>query len=306
MQIIIVSRHLKAARTFHIMPRHLLGAAALFVALVLAVAALFSWISLNWRLPIAEDALLAIERRNQEATHNYITGSLEMMATRLGELQGRVLQLDVRGDRLFRLGGESGENAAKPLPAGQGGPFVPAPMSAGELQQEIDRLAELVEQRSDELAFLEFRLLEKRVAERLMPTTLPVAEGVIGSGFGYRTDPFAGVRARHDGLDFSAPVGTPVYAAADGVVAEATFHGEFGNVVDLDHGQGLMSRYAHLSEFSVKPGQLVRRGERLGSVGNTGRSTGSHLHFEVRMQGVAQNPAAFLKRNEEFLRLTRR
>ena len=307
MQIIIVSRHLKSARTITIMPRHVLGAVAVFFAMVFLTSAFFSMMSLHFRLPIVENILLSIQQQETRQTRDYITNNLNLMASRLGELQGRLLQLDTLGDRVSNLAGikqkPPGENVAKP---GQGGPYIPAPMSATELQQEIERLALAVDQRADDLAFMEFKLLEKRVEERLMPTTLPVKNAVFGSGFGYRNDPFAGLRSRHDGLDFSAPIGTPVVAAADGVVLAASWHPEFGNMIEIDHGDGLLSRYAHLSLMDVAESKIVRRGEKIGAVGNTGRSTGPHLHFEVRMFGVPQNPAAFLKRGEDFAQMKRR
>ncbi|WP_083650758.1 M23 family metallopeptidase [Azonexus hydrophilus] len=288
------------------MPRHVLGAVAVFFALVFLTSAFFSMMSLHFRLPIVENILLSIQQQETRKTRDYITNNLNLMASRLGELQGRLLQLDSLGDRVSNLAGikqKPAEGEAKP---GQGGPYIPAPMSATELQQEIERLAAAVDRRADDLAFMEFKLLEKRVEERLMPTTLPVKNAVFGSGFGYRNDPFAGLRSRHDGLDFSAPTGTPVVAAADGVVLTASWHPEFGNMIDIDHGDGLQSRYAHLSQLDVAESKIVRRGEKIGAVGSTGRSTGPHLHFEVRMFGVPQNPAAFLKRGEDFAGLQRR
>lgn len=306
MQIIVVSRHLKSARTITIMPRHVLGAVAVFFALVFLTSAFFSMMSLHFRLPIVENILLSIQQQETRQTRDYITNNLNLMASRLGELQGRLLQLDSLGDRVSNLAGIKQKPAEGETKPGQGGPYIPAPMSATELQQEIERLALAVDRRADDLAFMEFKLLEKRVEERLMPTTLPVKNAVFGSGFGYRNDPFAGLRSRHDGLDFSAPTGTPVVAAADGVVLTASWHPEFGNMIDIDHGDGLLSRYAHLSQMDVAESKIVRRGEKIGAVGNTGRSTGSHLHFEVRMFGVPQNPAAFLKRGEDFARLQRR
>jgi len=300
-QIILVSRHLKSARTITIMPRHVLGAVAVFLLLVFVSSALFSMLSLHLRLPLIEQILVSIQQQETRETRNYITNNLNMMATRLGELQGRLLQLDSLGARVSDLAGikKTPPPAVEGKP-GQGGPFIPAPLSATELQQEIERLAVEVDRKADDLAFMEFSLLEKRVEERLMPTTLPVRNAIMGSSFGYRSDPFSGLRSRHDGLDFAAPAGTPVMSAADGVVVVASFHPEFGNMVDIDHGDGLLSRYAHLSELKVAESQIVRRGEPIGAVGSTGRSSGPHLHFEVRMLGVPQNPASFLKRGERF------
>ncbi len=306
MQIILVSGRLKAARTLTIMPRHWLMAAVLFVALVIATSAVFSWLSVHLRLPLVQELVMSLQQRESQKTQEFVHNNLQLMATRLGELQAQVLQLDTLGDRLSSLAGikrEMGREPERQKSPGKGGPFVAAPLSAAELQKEIDRLAALVDVRTDELTLLETRLLEKRVRERLLPTTLPVKEAVIGSGFGHREDPIAGLRAMHEGIDFNAETGTPVVAAAAGVVVAAEWHHEYGNLIEIDHGDGLVSRYAHLSKSLVKPGQMVRRDESIGAVGSTGRSTGSHLHFEVRMLGVAQNPAHFLKQGNEYAQL---
>jgi len=304
-QIILVSRHLKAARTITIMPRHLVVALFAFLVLVFSTSALFSWLSVHLRLPLVEDLMLSLQQQETRKTRAYLENNLQLMATRLGELQGKVLQLDSLGERVSGLAGVKREKATAAKP-GQGGPYLAAPLSSDELQQEIDRLAGDVEQHNDDLAFLEFKLLEKRVKDRLLPTTLPVKNAVLGSSFGPRIDPIAGLRARHDGLDFAAETGAPVVAAADGVVLIAAPHPEFGNMIDIDHGDGLISRYAHLSRIDVVPGSLVRRGDNIGAVGSTGRSTGPHLHFEVRMLGVAQNPAHFLKQGDEYAQVRRR
>jgi len=292
-QIILVSRHLKEARTLTIMPWHLAAALAVFVALVFATSAFFSWLSVRYRLPLVEELMVSLHQREIHKTQEYIHNNLELMANRLGELQAQVLQLDHVGERVADLAGVKRDTLRKP-PA-QGGPYVPAPLSAGELQREIAALAGQVERRNGEFAELEARLLEKKVKERLLPTTIPVKDALLGSPFGFRSDPFAGRLAMHEGLDFNAPVGTPIVAAADGVVLTAEYASDFGNMVDIDHGDGLISRYAHLSKFRIQAGRLVRRGETIGEVGSTGRSTGPHLHFEVRMHGVPQNPAILLK-----------
>jgi len=304
-QIILVSRHLKVARTITIMPRHVLLVLAVFFALVFSAAILFSWLSVHLRLPVVENLMLSVQQRESSKIQDYVANNLQLMATRLGELQAKVLQLDSLGQRVSGLAGER-PNTADKVKGAQGGPFIPAPMSAGELQREIERLASVVDETTDDLVVLESRLLEKRVKDRLLPTTLPVKEAVFGSAFGHRSDPIAGMRAMHEGLDFSAENGTPVVVAADGVVIAAEYHSDYGNMIDVDHGDGLTSRYAHLSRLDVKAGRMVKRGELIGAVGSTGRSTGSHLHFEVRMLGVAQNPALFLKQGTEFAQLKRR
>lgn len=306
MQIILVSRHLKAARTITIMPRHLAAALFVFAALVFSTALIFSWLSVHFRLPLVEDLMISLQQQEATKTRDHLNNNLQLMATRLGELQGKVMQLDALGERISGVAGVKRESTPESNRPGRGGPYVAAPMATDELQREIERLSVAVEQRSDDLAFLELKLLEKRVKDRLLPTTLPVKDAALGSAFGYRADPIAGLRSMHEGLDFSAESGTPVVAAADGVVLSASYHPDYGNVVDIDHGDGLTSRYAHLSQIDAKAGGLIKRGERVGLVGNTGRSTGPHLHFEVRMLGVAQNPAYFLKQGDEFAAVKRR
>jgi murein DD-endopeptidase MepM/ murein hydrolase activator NlpD len=305
-QIILVSRHLKAARTITIMPRHVLLVFAAFFVLVLSTSAMFSWLSVHFRLPIVESLMLSLQQQESKKVQDYLRNNLQLMATRLGELQAKVLQLDSLGERLSGLAGDKPPAPVAKGKDAQGGPFLPAPLSAEALQQEINRLAAAVENKTDELSFLEARLLEKRVKDRLLPTTLPVKDAFFGSPFGYRQDPIAGLRAMHEGIDFIAPPGTPIVAAADGVIVFAEYHPEFGNMIDIDHGAGLTSRYAHLSRLDVETGRMVKGGERIGALGNTGRSTGPHLHFEVRMLGVAQNPALFLKQGQEFAQIKRR
>lgn len=304
MQIILVSRHMKAARTITIMPRHILLALAVFFAMVLSTSAAFSWLSVHFRLPLVENLMLSMQQRESQKIQDYVSANLQLMATRLGELQAKVLQLDSLGERVSGLAGDKPAARQGPL-AGQGGPYLPAPMTAGELQREIERLATAIDYRSDELAVIESRLLEKRVKDRLLPTTLPVKEASFGSPFGHRNDPIAGLRAMHEGVDFNAETGTPIVAAADGVVLSAEHHPEYGNMIEIDHGDGLTSRYAHMSRLNVKAGTLVKRGQEIGAVGSTGRSTGAHLHFEVRMLGVAQNPALFLKQGAGYAQLKR-
>ncbi len=306
MQIILVSRHLKTAKTVTIMPRHVMVAFIAFLALVLATSLAFSWMSVRFRLPIVEDLVVSIQNREATKAQEYLKNNISLMATRLGELQARVLQLDMLGERVETLSGLKRDALNAAAKGGQGGPLIPALLDSDELQREIDRMAAEVDRKSDDWAMMEARLLEKRVRDRRTPTALPVRNAVLGSPFGRRSDPIAGVQAMHEGMDFSAEIGTPVMSAADGVVVSASYHPEFGNMIDIDHGDGLISRYAHLSEINVVPGKLVKRGEGIGTVGTTGRSTGPHLHFEVRMMGVAQNPAAFLKQGAGFAQLKQR
>jgi len=128
-----------------------------------------------------------------------------------------------------------------------------------------------------------------------VPSQKPVKDFRYTSSFGVRSDPFRGSAAMHPGLDMAAPVGTPVYATADGIVSRAERAGGYGNLVQLEHGKGLETRYGHLSQILVHDGQRVHRGDLIALMGSTGRSTGSHLHYEVRIDGRAVNPMPFLQ-----------
>ena len=136
-----------------------------------------------------------------------------------------------------------------------------------------------------------------------IPTSMPAAVMLMSSGFGYRSDPFNGGAAMHAGLDFKGPVGTPILAAAEGIITSAGSQGGYGNTIEITHANGLVTRYAHLSGFNVKSGQRVARGVQIGRMGSTGRSTGSHLHFEVRLNGQAINPRKFLEANSDVLEI---
>ena len=135
-----------------------------------------------------------------------------------------------------------------------------------------------------------------------VPSDKPIQTGSFTSGYGVRSDPFRGGAAMHAGIDLSGPVGTPIHATADGVISEAGWNsGGYGNLIKVDHGRGIETRYAHLSKIAVRPGQRIQRGQVIGRMGSTGRSTGSHLHYEVRIDGRAVNPIPFMKSTDYLL-----
>jgi murein DD-endopeptidase MepM/ murein hydrolase activator NlpD len=144
------------------------------------------------------------------------------------------------------------------------------------------------------LGVLEAQLFSQTLNKKLLPTMLPVNAHFNASGFGMRIDPITGQQAMHEGIDFIADTGAPVVAAAGGVVQFAGFHPQYGHMIDIDHGNDLVTRYAHLSKMLVEEGAIVNRGRRIAETGSSGRSTGPHLHFEVRFKGAPQNPTRFL------------
>ncbi|HEX5364306.1 MAG TPA: M23 family metallopeptidase [Gallionella sp.] len=236
------------------------------------------------------------EERQQQQT--YVNSSLDAMASRVGQMQAQMQRLDALGARLAKLTGMKPDEFRFDQPPAQGGPLVmlpPEDMSVAGLQQQLATLTQLVSDRSDKLMALETMLMQNQLSRKLLPSIPPIAHGFYSSNFGWRIDPFTGKSAMHEGVDFMVPEGTAIRASAGGVVAFSDKHPDYGNMIEIDHGNDIVTRYAHASRLLVKVGQVVRRGEKIAEVGSTGRSTGNHLHFEVRYKGIAQNPVRFLK-----------
>lgn len=306
MQIIVVSRRFPKAISINLsMPQVLLGAGAM-VLLVLLLSGSLSYVALrhaaDLNMPILKDVVAGVQEEESRKTQNMVRDNIKAIASKVGQLQAQLLHLDTLGERLSSVVGikpSELRQAEARKSEGKGGPLVDADqyrMSAEELGFEVDRLMRRVEFQSDYLSVVESSLMDARVAHNRLPTVLPVNALWSASAYGWRVDPFTQQRAMHEGVDFSARIGTPIVAAANGVVIAAEKHPEYGNLVEVDHGNDYTTRYAHASTLLVKTGQLVKRGQRLAEVGNTGRSTGPHLHFEVRYKGASVNPARFLPR----------
>lgn len=238
------------------------------------------------------------EQQKQQA---YTRESMDTMAKRLGQMQAQLLRLDTLGARLAKISGmKPQEFSFDQLPA-QGGPYLPVAqqtdVSLSNMNQQLANLSSLLSDRSDKLVALETLLMQDSLNKRLLPSVAPITEGWYSSNFGWRIDPFTGKNAMHEGVDFMVQEGTPIYASAGGVVVYADFHPQYGNMIEIDHGNDIVTRYAHASKLLTKVGAVVRRGQEIAKVGSTGRSTGNHLHFEVRYKGLAQNPVRFLQKS---------
>lgn len=302
MQIIVVDRRLARARTVTLSRRMFAAAASgLGLAVLLAVFGLYAVtfrIAVAFEIPYVRDLASTVMRDEIERNEQFVRDNVSAMARRLGEMQAQLMRLDALGERVAKLAGIRPEEFNfRDLP-GRGGaePRNARPLSMGELSEQVERVAKGVESRADYLDVVESELLSEQVRSALLPQNTPVTEGFIGSGFGSRLDPFSGQMVMHAGLDFAAPVGVPILAAAGGVVSAAEYHPAYGNMVMIDHGNELQTLYAHASKLEVRGGDIVRKGQQIGRVGTTGRSTGSHLHFEVHLSGVPQNPSRFLSR----------
>lgn len=303
MNIILVSGKLAKARTITVGLPHM--AAAVFggiVAIVLLATALnvlmVRYASDLKFLPYLRDFVLTTQQQHQDQTESQLRENVAAMAVRLGQMQAQLLRLDTLGERLAKLAGFKPQDFGFGELPGRGGAVSSVPsrdFSASELSRQIDQLTRSVDERGDRLGVLESLFTLDGAKKKLIPTMLPVLGGNYSSNFGWRIDPFNGQNAYHEGIDFQGADGTPILAAASGVVVFAEYHGQYGNMVEIDHGNDLITRYAHASKLDVKVGDMVVRGTKIAEVGRTGRVTGSHLHFEVRQRGVAVNPTQFLR-----------
>ncbi len=302
MNIILVSSSLAKVRTLTLNGAHLvLLAGAMFLATVFLALGL-NYLSVRYAdkidSPSLRSLVLSVHQEEHQKNQSYLRDSLNAMAVRMGQMQAQLLRLDSLGERLAELSGVKPQEFLFNRTLGQGGALSTLPaqdMSFEEFSGKMNELSRTLDDRADKLGALDSFFLEDRLKKKALPTLAPVEVKWSTSGFGLRIDPFSGKKAFHEGVDFIAEVGTPIIAAAGGVVVYSDHHPEYGNMIDIDHGNDFVSRYAHASRRLVKLGQVVLRGQKIAEVGNTGRSTGAHLHFEVRHKGLPQNPARFLK-----------
>lgn len=304
MDIILVSGSSARARTLSLDWRHVVAIGFATLVTLVLFTLVFNYATLRWAAavnhPWLQAIVLADQREEAQRTQEKVQGHLNAMALKLGDLEAQVMRLDNLGDRLARVAGlKPQELPAKGNPPGRGGAesstVAPRDLSVEEFSTLLESLRRKIDQRTDQLSVLDALLIQNSASLKFLPSLLPIVDGWYSSNFGYRIDPFTGQQSYHEGIDFPAESGTPIVAAASGKVIYAEVHREYGKMVEVDHGNGLVSRYAHASAMDVREGDLVVRGQRIASVGSTGRSTGPHLHFEVRLNGVPQNPARFLQ-----------
>jgi murein DD-endopeptidase MepM/ murein hydrolase activator NlpD len=304
-QIILISDRLAKARSVTLSLRHLVGTAMAAMVVVCAATVGLYWLTLRYaadiRIPVLQQLVLSANDAEAARGRAFVQQNLNAMAVKLGEMQAQLTRLDALGERLSSLAGFRPQEFRFSEAPGLGGAaptlMPPQNLSLAEFSDKLSAVSRNVETRNDMMGVIEAQLFEQAVKKRMLPTMMPVKAPYNASAFGRRVDPFTGQWAMHEGVDFLAEAGSSIAAAAAGVVVFAGFHPQYGYVVDIDHGNDLVTRYAHQSKLSVKEGDVVQRGHKLGEVGSTGRSTGPHLHFEVRYRGAAQNPSKFLVSN---------
>lgn len=259
------------------------------LALVIAAAAV-AVVFLCYDTPTEQT--LRAENRQLKTQYNILSRRLENSIKVMGNIQNRddnfyrvMMQMDPlsRGQRLAGLENEQRYRDLQSL-------------SDGKLITDLTRRLDYFDRclYAQSLSFDQLREMASKQQDKIdhIPSVMPlnIDDYTVASGYGYRRDPVYGATAMHQGLDFAAKNGTNVYATADGRISVADWKGGYGNCIDIDHGYNYTTRYAHLSKITVHEGQMVRRGEKIGEVGSTGKSTGPHLHYEVRFKDQPQNP----------------
>lgn len=297
MQVIITDAWMARSRAFHLNGFKLILAILLAsLVLMLVSAGLYHWVFMKgaregW--PVIGSLVRLVAKDEIAQRDRYVKENIEVLAKRLGEMQAKMLQLESLGERVSGLAGIN--PAGITVAPGRGGALIAGrDLSIEELDATLASLDGAASKNADVMTVIESRLFEQKIKKMMVPTQQPVLDANLGSIFGWRIDPITGRSALHTGLDFPAGVGTPIYAAAGGMVVTQEYHPQYGNMLEVDHGNDLITRYAHASKVHVKKGDLIKRGQRIADVGNTGRSTGAHLHFEVLVQGVPQDPQKFL------------
>jgi murein DD-endopeptidase MepM/ murein hydrolase activator NlpD len=279
------------------------GAFVLFVVVAIPLV-LASYLGYCWGSQYAPrngvvEAAASVPPPTVDAPSRQVQETINALTARLGALQAQVLRLNALGKRLVDMAGfKKGEfDFSSPPP--EGGPeqhsgleeqAIPLPS----LLSSVDALSQQLEIRRQELSVLEMLVMNRNLLGEVLPGGRPVSDGWISSYFGYRTDPFTGLWARHDGVDIAGRMGEPIVAVAAGIVTFAGKRFGYGNLVEINHGNGFVTRYGHCSLTKVTVGETVNKGQVVALMGSTGRSTGPHVHFEVWRGGRVVDPLKYL------------
>lgn len=306
MNVIVFSRRAGAARQFELSRPKAMAATIAAVTLVLG-GVLFAGIQLgrsglvlNPAAQVTEWGVKLEQQRTEIAeARRDVQGRLDALTSRIGQMNAHVIRLDALGRRLTEMANlDKGEFNfdSEPAVGGPEGLIEGGTVAAPDLTAMLDDLASQIRDRERQLSVLESMISTRNLSRQVVPDGRPVLQGWISSHFGYRTDPFTGRNAYHRGIDFAGPAGSQVVAVASGVVTYSKDRFGYGRTVEINHGNGYVTRYAHNEKALVQVGDTVQKGQPIALMGSTGRSTGPHLHFEVLKQGRAVDPMTFVRR----------
>ena len=306
MNIILLAKRMQRPVKIHLSRS---GAVALLVLGLIMPLVVVSYLGFYWGTQYARSEVAAsiadsedpsvAQPASSDAVPRKVQETINALTTRLGDLQAQVLRLNALGKRLVDVAGlEKGEFDFNSPPP-QGGPEQPSvledqPPPLPSLVQSVDNLDQQLDDRQQQLNVLETVFMNRNLSDEVLPAGRPVGDGWISSYFGYRTDPFTGLREFHQGVDIAGNMGEPVMAVAAGIVTYAGKRYGYGNLVEINHGNGIVTRYGHNSSVLVAVGDTVSKGQTVALMGSTGRSTGPHVHFEVWRGGRVVNPLKYL------------
>jgi murein DD-endopeptidase MepM/ murein hydrolase activator NlpD len=310
MNVVIFGNGFGKARQVSLSGRACIAIAAGFAAVLISAAfaggyrvstLTGSGVSLNEVARLNED--LNSQREAINVTRQKTEDTLDALAISIGQMNARVIRLDALGRRLIDMAdladGEFDFDAAPAF----GGPEEPyqtgSAVAVPELVTDMQSLDDQLSNREAQLTVLESMIMNQNLNDRVYPQGRPVKSGWMSSYFGKRTDPFTGKSANHRGVDFAGKSGNEVIAVADGVITWSSPRFGYGELVEINHGNGYATRYAHNSENLVSVGDEVRKGQTIALMGETGRATGPNLHFEVLKQGRRVNPVKFIRQSAD-------
>lgn len=301
MNIILLVKNMRRPVKVHLTrPRAVLLLALFCVPMALAAYAGFYWGTQSAREGEVVEASAAVADGSEgKQVTRELREHINALAARLGTLQAHVIRLDAVGRRLVDIAGlDNGEfNFNNPPP--QGGPesvsvFDQPTIKLPGLLQSVDALDRQLEDRGQQFNVLESFFMSRNLLNAVLPAGQPVRDGWVSSFFGFRADPFTGRRAHHDGVDIAGKKGDPIEVVASGIVSFSGERSGYGNLVEVNHGNGYVTRYGHNAINLVKEGDKVDKGQIVAMMGSTGRSTGPHVHFEVWRDGKIVNPIKYL------------
>ena len=308
MNIILFNRAQGRARQFDLRsPLFLAVSIAVLILVLGGVFAAGSFIGANWAESKPARQLqrwsteLGKQRDQVDAARATLQQNVDALAMRVGQMNAHVIRLDALGKRLTEMAnlkkGEFNFDSAPPVGGIDVTVATAKPASAPVLVDMIDRLSDQITDRERQLGALENLILTRELRREVYPQGRPVLGGFISSSYGERVDPFTGYTAFHAGIDFAGEAGAQVMSVATGVVVWAGDRLGFGNLVEVNHGNGYLTRYAHNSSVLVKVGDTVLKGQPISLLGSSGHSTGPHVHFEVLKDGNPVDPMAFINEN---------
>ncbi|MEC7815455.1 MAG: peptidoglycan DD-metalloendopeptidase family protein [Pseudomonadota bacterium] len=248
----------------------------------------------KWRNKLAE------QQAQVDETRQTVQEQIDALTLRLGQIQGRLLRLDALGQRFVESGMVASDEFNFDQPAAVGGPEDNSGQgesySAPELESILEQLEQQIQDREKQLRLLDDVASREKIEEERYVQGRPITWGWLSSKYGYRSDPFTGKRSWHAGVDLAGKEGSDIIATAGGVVTYADERYGYGNLVEIDHGNGLITRYAHCKTIKVNVGDVVQKGQVVALMGSTGRSTGPHVHFEVIRNGKTEDPVKYIQR----------